>query len=115
MLALLSAYEETMQLIERGSWHIYMTWLPIWNTAWDGFWKLFDAHHFMFGVFVLALAIVLRMKPKNYFYLKNQIITDLSHILLYWWMFFYIRNIGMHILFMNTEFIRWKYLLPVVF
>lgn len=115
LLALLSSYEEIMQLIQRGSWHIGMTWLPIWETAWDGTWKLFDSHHFVFGLFVLALAFVLRMKPKYFFKFENQLLTDGLHIVLTWWAFFYIRNIGMHVLFMNPEFIRWKYLLPVVF
>lgn len=115
VLALLSSYEEIMQLIERGSWHKAMTWLPIWETDWDGTWKLFDAHHFIFGAFVLAFAIVLRMKPKQFFYIKNKLLTDAAHIAIYWWAFFYIRNIGMHVLFMNPEYIRWKYLLPIVF
>lgn len=115
ILALLSSYEEIMQLIQRGSWHIGMTWLPVWETAWDGTWKLFDAHHFIFGLFVLAFAFTLRMKPKYFFKFENQLLTDGLHIVLTWWAFFWIRNIGMHILFMNSEFIRWKYLLPIQF
>lgn len=115
LLALLSSYEEIMQLIERGSWHLGMTWLPIWNTQWDGFWKLFDSHHFVFGLFVLAFATVLRMQPKDFFYWESRLITDAIHIGIYWWAFFYIRNLGMHIIFMNPEYIRWKYLSPILF
>ena len=123
MLALLSAYEEIMQLIQRGSWHIGMTWLPIWETAWDGKWKLFDSHHFIFGLFVLAFACVLRMQPKYFFKLQlrffsdkwNTWITEGMHIVIVWWAFFWIRNIGMHVLFMRSEYIRWEYLLPIQF
>lgn len=115
LLALLSAYEEVMQLIQRGSWHEGMTWLPIWETDWNSFWKLFDTHHLVFGLFVLAFTVAIRIKPKNLFYWKNELITDLAHIGIYWWAFFWIRNIGMHILFMNYEYIRWKYLLPITF
>lgn len=115
ILALLSSYEEIMQLIQRGSWYIGMTWLPIWKTAWDGTWRLFDSHHFIFGLFVLAFAFVLKMKPKYFFRFRNVLLTDGLHIVLTWWAFFYIRNIGMHILFMNPDYIRWKYLLPIQF
>jgi hypothetical protein len=112
-----------MQLIQRGSWHIGMTWLPIWETSWDGTWKLFDSHHFIFGLFVLAFAFVLRMKPKYFFKLQlrffsdrwNYLLTEGLHIVIVWQTFFWIRNIGMHILFMNPDYIRWYYLLPITF
>lgn len=123
LLALLSAYEEVMQLIQRGSWHEGMTWLPIWNTDWDGFWKLFDAHHSVYGVFVFALAVAMRLQVKYLFKLKlnffsdnlNYWVTEILHIAIIWQCFFWFRNIGMHILFMNPEYIRWKYLLPITF
>lgn len=113
LLALLSAYEEVQQLIQRGSWHDYMTWLPIWNTDWQGFWKLLDSHHAVFGAFVLVFAFVLRLQPKNFFTWKSKFLTDTAHVVIIWYAFFYIRNLGMHIIFMNPDFIRWKYLLPI--
>jgi len=115
ILSLLSAYEETLQLIQRGDWAREVTWLPIWETAWDGTWKLFDTHHLVFGLFALVMMILLTSERKNIFTLKNKILTETAHILIYWWIFFWIRNLGMHVIFMKYEFIRWEYLLPVTF
>ena len=117
LLALLASWEEINQLIREGSWEPIKKdfWIPIWQTAWDGKWKLFDSHHLSYGLFVLVMFIFLQ-------YHDNKAITlnilgnfkDVALILIHWWLFFYIRNLGMHIIFRKRNR-QWKYLSPIQF
>ena len=117
LLCLLASWEEINQLIREGSWEPIKKdfWIPIWQTAWDGKWKLFDSHHLSYGLFVLVMFIFLQ-------YHDNKTITlnilgnfkDVALILIHWWLFFYIRNLGMHIIFRKRNR-QWKYLSPIQF
>ena len=107
LFAALSSYREILVLIERGSWKANVTWLPFWKTDWQSFWAVFDTHHFTYGLFILAIAFSMR---KGY-----KITGKIYDVVIIWFTFFYFRNICMHVLFMNPEFIRWKYLLPITF
>lgn len=102
--ALLSAWEEIQQLIQRGSWNKEIFWVPIWETAWDGKLKLFDSHHFAFGLFIFVVFVL------NYFHQIN----EWWLVPAYWFTFFYIRNLGMHIIFRKNN-IELKYIIPIKF
>jgi len=99
LLGMLSAWEEIQQLVQRGSWkkEDYYSFL-FWDTAWDGKLKLFDSHHIAFGLFVLVMVL-------GFYFIR---INELWHLPLIWIFIFWIRNIGMHILFKKKPI--WKYL-----
>jgi len=103
VLGLLSAWEEIQQLIQRGDWKIFMFWIPIWIIDQISEWKDFDSHHVAFGAFVVVMFI--------FDYFSNPIYW---HSILYLFLFWYIRNIGMHILFRYSGYREWKYLLPLI-
>ena len=101
LLAGFSAWEEVQQLIQRGSWKREDYRVPIWTTDWKGIWADFDSHHIAFGGFVLIMFLLM-------YYLKIKVIWLMPA---YWLLFFYIRNIWMHIIFKKKPL--WKYLIPL--
>ena len=101
ILSLLSAWEEGQQLIQRGSWKREDYKFPIWETAWDGKWKLFDSHHLAFGLFVLVM-----------FSAMSLVKIDWWMIVPYWIVFFYFRNIFLHIVFKRKPL--WKYIYLII-
>lgn len=86
LLSLLSAWEEIQQLVESDRWNLRDYRIPYWQTSQIGFKKLWDSHHFSFGLFVLVLA----------FSYTSIILTWLT-VPIFWFVFFYFRNIFMHI------------------
>ncbi len=100
VLGFLSATEETQQLIQRGSWRIVDYSVPTWGTDWKGFKRFFNSHHSVFGMFVLVMLILI------YVFTIEQIWL----IPIYWAVFFYIRNITMHVVFANKKI--WWYWIP---
>lgn len=104
-LAALAAYREIQILIDRGSWKIEMTWLPIWYTEWNSMWKLFDSFHLIEGLYTLILCAALtKLNNKSKWYF----------VIVYWALYYYARNIFMHIIFMNPEYMRFKFLIPII-
>lgn len=121
ILAMLSAYEETQQLIQRGSWKKEDYWIPIWETKWDGFWKLFDSHHLAFGAFVLVMSHLLitglnwAIAESIYSFIgleASAFLVEVTNVIILWVFFFYIRNIFMHIVFPKKDR-KWIYLIPM--
>ena len=104
LLGLVAAWEEIQQLIQRGSWEWLKDsfWIPMWETD-PNVWykKLFDSHHFAYGLFVLIMFLFSYLHQVEYWWL----------IPAYWIIFFYVRNLGMHIVFRKKN-IEWIYLLP---
>jgi hypothetical protein len=98
LLAIISAWEETQQLIQRGSWKREDYRIPIWETKWDSKWKLFDSHHVAFGLFILVMILTLYFAP-----IKEWWMMPITFVL-FWW----IRNIFMHIVFKRQPL--WQYL-----
>ena len=118
LLGLLSAWEELQQLVQRGSWQKDMFYsFLFWETAWNSKWKLFDSHHIAFGAFILCtMAVLIQGDLHKYTLLLNQWIggfAEYALILILWWLFFYIRDLGLHIIFRKNVFRQWKYLLPI--
>lgn len=119
LMALLSSWEELQQLVQRGSKpkDNFYSFL-FWETAWDSKWKLFDSHHVAFGAFVLCTMVVLVLgdMPKylEFLFAISIGLRYLLQIVTLWWIFFWIRNIGMHIL-LRKKNIEWKYLSPIQF
>jgi hypothetical protein len=112
VLGLLSSWEEINELYRDGSWKKDMFYpFLFWET--NPKWKNFDSKHTSFGAFALVLFIILQ-------YHDNKAITlnilsnfkDVALVLIYWVFFFYIRNLGLHILLRRKGFRQWKYLLP---
>ena len=98
LLSMFSTWEEIQQMIQRGSWKKKDYKIPMWDTTWDGKWKLFDSHHLAFGLFVLTMF--------TFVYYVD--IETLWLIAVYWIIFFYLRNLWMHIVFKKKPL--WKYL-----
>jgi hypothetical protein len=126
VLALLSSWEELQQLVQRGSWRKDMFYpFLFWETKWNSKWKLFDSHHIAFGLFILVMCIILRIDS----YSPCDSITWLTRgnfnlppflkisidVILTWWFFFYIRNLGLHIIFRRSYYRQWKYISPIQF
>lgn len=124
LLGLLSAWEEINELYRDGSWKRDMFYpFLFWGTNPNSKWKNFDSKHVSFGLFALVLCILIAMYP-NYCQscalagLLNQYLggfAEYALILILWWFFFYVRNIGMHILLRRKNFRQWKYALPIHF
>ena len=96
---MLSAWEEVQQLIQRGSWKREDYRVSIWATDWSGQWKLFDSHHLAFGAFILVMF--------TFVYFADIVWWSIP---IYWAVFFYLRNIWMHIVFKRKPI--WWYLIP---
>lgn len=97
ILALLSAWEEVQQLVQRGSWKREDYRYPEWTTKHDSIWKNFDSHHFAFGLFVLVMFFVMSIGTITWYLVP-----------VYWFGFFKVRNIGLHIIFKKKPL--WGYL-----
>ena len=102
LLGILSAWEEVQQLVQRGSWRREDCRYPEWKTDYNSIWKNFDSHHFAFGLFVLVLMeMIVRYLP-HYIPFTNFWLREIAYqiwVAIYWLGFFYVRNIGLHIIF----------------
>lgn len=97
LLSGLAAWEEVQQLIQRQSWAKENYRIPYWQTNWKTWKKNFDSHHVSYGLFVLV------MFTSMWF-----IELELWQVPVYWFVFFYLRNIWMHIVFKKEP--EYKYL-----
>lgn len=88
ILALLSAYREVQILIDRGSWRKEDYRNIFWKTDWQSKWKNLDSFHVSNGLFILLMLYAMSI---------DSIIWYLVPV--YWFGFFYVRNIGLHIIF----------------
>lgn len=114
ILAILSAYREVGILIDRGSWHPEVTWLKFWDIEWTSIWRVFDPHHFAYGLSILIFFLTISFQFTNLSYPLIDWLNSIAVAVTYWFIFFYVRNIGMHIIFMTKEYKRWVYLIPVI-
>ena len=114
LLGLIAGWRECQILCERGSWYYanFRNWFWFTNQA-DKKASNWDSFHVSNGLFALVLCISLATCTNEFFYWVSQFITDALHIIAYWWFFFYIRNLGLHIIFRRKAFRQWKYLLPI--
>ena len=120
LLGLLSSWEEIQQLVQRGSWQRDMFYsFLFWETKWNSKWKLFDSHHIAFGAFILCtMSVLVFADLHKYIDFLSQYIgtwSELASVLILWWLFFYVRNLGLHILLRRKNFRQWKYLSPIQF
>ncbi|MBK7381707.1 MAG: hypothetical protein IPJ03_22465 [Ignavibacteriales bacterium] len=114
VLALLSAYREVGVLIDRGSWDKEVTWLKFWDVDWKSTWRVFDPHHFSYGLSILIFFLTIAYQPVNLSYPLISWLNSIAVAVTYWFIFFYVRNIGLHIIFMTNEYKRWVYLIPLI-
>lgn len=89
ILALLSAYREVQILIDRGSWRKEDYRNVFWKTDWQTWKKNLDSFHVSGGLFVVVMSL-------SFYFIKLNSIWETPLI---WLGFFYVRNIGMHIIF----------------
>ncbi len=90
------------------------TWSPVWELPFN-----LDTMHSSGGLFTLliALLIVIVSQPKYrtrmvMFHIKNVTLNLTLHICIYWFAFYWLRNIFYHVLLRKPEFIEWEYLIP---
>ena len=88
ILAILSAWEEVQQMVQRKSWKREDYRYPEWTTKHDSIWKNWDSHHFAFGLFILAMFFAMSISAITWYLVP-----------LYWFGFMQVRNIGLHIIF----------------
>jgi len=105
---LAGAYFECERLVSSGKWSPDYVKIPFWDELW--ILPMSDSYHLMFGFTVAFLLLI--TKKWIMFTMKNKLINFVSHTVFYWLVFWWIRNIGMHILFVND--FRWTYLLPPI-
>ena len=124
LMALLSSWEEIIELNRDGSWQKDISYsFLFWETPYNSIWKNFDAKHVSFGAFILCTSVVLIQGnlPKYTLILDqwlNQFLGGLGEvtlILILWWAFMYVRNFGLHILLRRKGYRDWKYLSPFKF
>ena len=91
------------------------TWIPLWDAGYN-----LDAMHFSGGLFTLLLGALigftsnLRYRTRwIMFRTKCTWFNIASHICIYWFAFYWLRNIFYHILLRKPEFMEWEYLLPI--
>ena len=110
IIAILS-YREIQILIDRGSWGKSVTYLKFWYIDWQSFWKNLDSFHVSHGLFVLVLMgfLVLENVVPVINWWQGWTMTA-GNILLYWYGFFYVRNLFLHIIFMKEP--DWFYIIP---
>ncbi len=124
LLGLLSAWEEINELYRDGSWDREMFYpFLFWDTNPNSKLKNFDSKHVSFGAFALVMCITI-LNCAEYcafsaglfsFISFSWILNTIAQIIALWWFFFYVRNIGMHILLRRKNFRQWKYALPIHF
>src|SRR5690554_5146027 len=118
ILALLSAYREIEILINRGSWKIEHFKIKFWQTDHSSIWKNFDSFHVMGGLFTVFMFLGFYLAyAEPYFLVVINIFNDIpgliETVIVYWLLFYYIRNLFMHIIFRKEAYRQWNYLLPI--
>ena len=98
------AYFECERLVSSSKWKSEYVKIPFWDQVW--ILPNSDSYHFMFGLTVLFFL----MLTKRWQLFQSKILNMYSHIVIYWLLFWWFRNIGMHILFVNDN--RWWYWFP---
>jgi len=93
----------------------YRTWFPLYDLPFN-----LDPMHASGGLFTLliALLIVISSQPSYrtrwvMFRIRYVTLQVTLHICIYWFSFYYLRNIFYHIILRKPEFIEWEYLLPI--
>ena len=120
LLIAVVSWREVQILIDRGSWKAEDYHKLFWYIHWESKWKNFDSFHVASGLFVLILVYILYTSP-NIPELLNPILALFSDIrlffafdiIIYWFLFHWLRNIFMHIVFKVKP--EWKYLSPIRF
>jgi len=118
VLAFLSAYREIEILINRGSRKIEHFKIKFWQTDHNSIWKNFDSFHVMGGLFTVVMFYAFYLSYSEPYFLilfniTNSVLDVAIFIIAYWVLFYYIRNLFMHIIFRKKAYRQWNYLLPV--
>jgi len=93
----------------------HRAWIPVWDLPFN-----LDAMHASGGLFTLLLAVLLWLTAQLKYRTKWVMFRTkwvwfnvVSHICIYWFMFYWLRNIFYHILLRKPEFMEWGYLFPI--
>jgi len=113
LIAVLS-WREVQILIDRGSWNDWDYHNLFWYTRWQYKWKDWDSFHVSNG---LATLIIIEMVIDNLLQIPiaqyvGEFVQVQLHVLIYWVLWMWIRNIWMHVVFKREP--EWKYLLPQI-
>lgn len=94
------SYREVQILIDRGSWKKKDYWIPLWYIKWTSKWKNFDSFHLIHGVAILGLMefLVEYLPQYSLTFLPEWLVYQL-YVIVYWLLFFQIRNLFMHVVF----------------
>jgi len=112
LIAVLS-YREVLHLIQRGSWNDWDYHNIYWYTEHNSKWKDFDSYHASNGLATLIIIEMVISYLPIISYIGNRGFIGIQlHVIAYWLIWMWIRNIWMHIVFKREP--KWKYLLPQI-
>lgn len=105
IIALIMGYREVQILIDRGSWLAFHHLDVFWYTDQDSKKKDLDSFHISNGIITY---LIIRLAE-----LPDFIGYELSDII-YWFAFFYIRNLVLHIILKRKGYREWWYIIPII-
>jgi len=126
LTAWVAGYREVESLIRDKSWLKQWFRIKFWKAKWN-----LDSYHFMGGLRVLLNTIAVVSQGfwlmwsgtliVRFIFLVDLLTSNiwigggiaLLHIPLYWWIWYYQRNIFMHIISRDKDYREWKYLNPI--
>ena len=126
LTAWVAGYREVESLIRDKSWLKQWFRIKFWQAKWN-----LDSYHFMGGLRLLMNTIAIVGQGfwllwtgtliVQFIFLVDLLTSNfwvgiaiaVAHIPLYWWFWYYQRNLFMHIVSRKKEHRQWKYLNPV--
>lgn len=124
LTAWVAGYREVESLIRDKSWLKQWFRIKFWQAKWN-----LDSYHFMGGLRRLLNVIAFLLQAfwivmfdvlliEVFFFVEGMpfgwaMLVAVLHIPLYWWLWYWQRNIFMHIVSRDKDYREWKYLNPV--
>jgi len=109
LLALIDSYSEVLRLIETKRWDYRVTYIKSWGMSWGNKWyKIFDSFHLLpglskNGLIICAISCAFSDSLFNISFFSQALNTIAQYVALIWG-FWWVRNIGMHIIWMNKGY-----------
>ena len=121
VLGLIDSYREDLELVETNRWKPWEIWIKPWGETWDNnrFKKIFNSFHLLpglvfWGLLALPVCNILRFSDILFnISLLPQALNVIAHYFALGLIFWYVRNVGMHVFWRSGGYKEYKYLLPI--